>query len=213
MVQAEGNVNHLWVMAAYAPIAGLRQTMLRQAVQEATTAIRTPAKVSKLLETALKNFDSISTIVDSIATQPEGSPPRSLIGMAVRSWGATWSTQVTYVMLAQAVYTAQTSSASGSSVSGSAIDEPLGPLLERYSAFADFVLDKDLRDAHLQRPLLDGNEIQSLFGLRRGGEFLKIALDGLLAWQFDHVDSGVAEAKAWLLDQQERLGIPSSSKT
>ncbi|KAK3943911.1 putative tRNA nucleotidyltransferase [Diplogelasinospora grovesii] len=206
MVQSEENVHHLWIMAAYAPTAGLRQTMLRQAVQEATAAIRTPARISKLVESALKNFDSIHNTLDTIAAQPEKSPPRSLIGIAIRSWGATWSTQVTYVMLAQAVYAPQTSSASGSS-------SLAGPLLERYSAFADFVWDKDLRDAHLQRPLLDGNEIQSLFGLRKGGKFLKSALDDLLAWQFDHVDSGIGEAKAWLLGQRERLGVPSNSKT
>jgi tRNA nucleotidyltransferase/poly(A) polymerase len=214
MVQSEDNVHYLWIMAAYAPIAGLRQTMLGQAVQEATAAIRTPARISKLLETALKNFDSIHTTLDTIAAQPEKSPSRSLIGMAIRSWGATWSMQVTYVMLAQAVYALQTSSASGSSVYGTSMDESLaGPLLERYSAFADFVWDKDLRDAHLQRPLLDGNEIQRLFGVQKGGKFLKSALDGLVAWQFDHIDSGIGEAKAWLLGQQERLGIPSSSKT
>lgn len=167
-------------MAAYAPIAGLRQTMLKQAVQEATTAIRAPTKISKLLESALKNFSSIDTTVDAIAAHPGKSPPRSLIDMAIRSWGATWKTQVTYVMLAQAVYAPQSSSEPGSSVDSSfiEIDESLaGPLLKRYSAFADFVWDKDLRDAHLQHPLLNGNQIQSLFGLQKGGRFLKSALE------------------------------------
>ncbi len=209
MVQSEEKADHLWTMAAYAPIAGLRQTMLGQAVREATTAIKAPTKISKLLESALGNFDFIRTIVDTIAAEPGKPPPRSLIGMAIRSWGATWSTQMTYVMLAQAVYASQTSPVTGSSVCGSFMDEsPAGPLLGRYSAFADFVWDKDLRDAHLQRPLLNGNEIQSLFGLQKGGKFLKRALNHLLAWQLDHVDSGTREAKAWLLDQRERLGIP-----
>ena len=209
MVQSEVNADYLWTMAAFTPFAGLRQTMLRQVVEEATLAIRAPAEISKLLDSALKNFDSIHTIVNTIAGQPEKSPPRSLVGMAIRSWGTNWTTQVMYVMLAQAVYAPQTSSSPGSSASGSSTDEPLeGPLLERYSAFADFVWDHDLRDAHLQRPLLDGNEIQMLFGLQQGGRFLKSALDGLVEWQFDHVESGIGEAKAWLLDQRERLEIP-----
>ena len=214
MVQSEENTNYLWTMAAYAPIAGLRHTMLRQATQEATAAIRAPTNISKLLENALKNFDSINTTVEAIVAHPEKSPPRSLIGMAIRSWGATWSAQVTYVILAQAVYALQTSSESESSVYSSLIDESLtGPLLGRYSVFANFVWEKDLRDAHLQRPLLDGNQIQGLFSLQKGGRFLKSAIDNLLAWKFDHIDSGIGEAKAWLLDQQERLGIPSGSKT
>ena len=209
MVQSEVNADYLWTMAAYTPFAALRQTMLKEVVDEATLAIRAPAKISKLLDSALKNFDSIHTIVNTIAGQPEKSPPRSLVGMAIRSWGTTWITQVTYVMLAQAVYAPQTSSSSGSSA-----DESLeGPLLERYSAFADFVWDTDLRDAHLLRPLLDGNEMQDLFGLQQGGRFLKSALDGLVEWQFDHVEGGIGEAKAWLLGQRESLEIPVGGRT
>ncbi|KAF2965538.1 hypothetical protein GQX73_g8063 [Xylaria multiplex] len=212
MVQSEENVDHLWIMAAYAPIAGLRRKMLGQAVQEATTALRIPTKISKVLESALRNFDSILSILDTIATKSERLPSRSLVGMALRSWGATWSTQVTYVMLAQAVYAPQISAASVPFVCGPSIDEFLvGSLLERFSAFADFVWDQDLHDAHLQRPLLDGNDIQRLFALQRGGKYLKSALDGLMVWQFDHIDAQVEDAKAWLLGQQKRLGIPFES--
>ena len=214
LVQSETNLSHLWIMAAYAPIAGLRQTMLRQAVLEATAAIRAPAKVSKLLESALKNFDSIHTTVNSIVAETGKSPLRSLIGMAIRSWGATWIGQVTYVMLAQVVYANEMPSTSVSSTNSSLIDESTaGTILGRYSAFADFVCENDLRDAHLQRPLLNGNLIQSLFGLQRGGNFLKTAIDELMAWQFDHTNSSVEEAEAWLLSQQERIGIPMNNET
>ncbi|KAI1289051.1 putative poly(A) polymerase [Xylaria venustula] len=213
IVQSEENVEYLWVMAAYAPIAGLRQRMLGQAVQEATTALRIPTKISKILESALKNFDSILEVSGAIATQSEKSPSRSLVGMALRSWGATWSTQVTYVMLAQAVYAQETSTASAPSLCGPSIAETLAEsLLKRFSAFADFVSDQGLRDAHLQRPLINGNEIQRLFGLQKGGKYLKSALDELMTWQFEHTDGQVEDAKAWLLQQQERLGIPSESR-
>ncbi|KAI0516725.1 putative poly(A) polymerase [Xylaria bambusicola] len=210
MVQSEENVDHVWVMAAYAPIAGLRQNLLGQAIQEATTALRLPAKISKVLESALRNFDSILEILDTTTTQSAKTLSRSLVGMAIRSWGATWSTQVTYVMLAQVVYAPQTSTKSVPSAYDSSMDEFLtGPLLKRFSAFADFVVDQDLRDAHLQRPLLNGNEIQILFGLQKGGKYLKSALDGLMAWQLEHVTGQVEDAKAWLLSQQERFDIPS----
>ncbi|KAK5624323.1 hypothetical protein RRF57_000039 [Xylaria bambusicola] len=59
-----------------------------------------------------------------------------------------------------------------------------------------------------QRPLLNGNEIQKLFGLQKGGKYLKNALNGLMAWQFEHINGQVEDAKAWLIGQQERLGIP-----
>ncbi|KAI0182318.1 putative poly(A) polymerase [Xylaria flabelliformis] len=213
MVQSEENLDYLWIMAAYAPIAGLRRKMLGQTIQEATVALKLPTKISKVFESALKNFDSILSILDTTETQAEKPPSRSHVGMALRFWGATWSTQVTYVMLAQAVYAPQNSTVSVPSVCGSSMDESLaGSLLGRFSAFADFVWDQGLRDAHLQRPLLNGNEIQRLFGLQKGGKYLKSALDGLMAWQFDHIDAQAEDAKAWLLGQQERLDFPSESR-
>ncbi|KAI0478449.1 putative poly(A) polymerase [Xylariaceae sp. FL0804] len=190
LIQFEEDIN-LWFMAAYAPIAGLRYESLKRAVQEATDAIRAPTKLSKLLENSLRNFDSIRTVVDTVTSQQEKPVPRSLVGMAIRSWGPNWVTQVAYVMLAEAVYTSVPRS---------------------FSAFADFVYNQDLRDAHLRRPLLNGNEIQTLFGVKKGGKFIKSAIDDLVAWQFDHVDGGVEEARAWLIDQKERLGIPSDGK-
>jgi len=207
MVQSEENVDHLWVMAAYALVAGLRQKLPRQAVQEATDALMIPTKISKGFESALRNFDSILGIVDTTTAQSKKSPSRSLVGMALRSWGATWSTQVTYVLLAQAVYAPQNSTEPETSVPGVSMDE----FLERFSAFADFVWDQDLRDAHLQRPLLNGNEIQVLFGLQKGGKYLKTVLDELIAWQFEHNDGQVEDTKQWLLGQQKRLGIPVES--
>lgn len=123
-------------MVEYTPFSGFRQAMLRQVVDEATRTVQAPANLSKLLENAFENFDSIRSIVYTVARQPEKSPPRSLIGMAIRSRGATWTTQVTYVMLAEFVYEAQTSSYSGFGESSPLSDEPLRA---RYSAFANFV--------------------------------------------------------------------------
>ncbi|KAL2015227.1 hypothetical protein VTK56DRAFT_6041 [Thermocarpiscus australiensis] len=198
MVQAKQNPEHAWTMAAYAPVAGARRSMLKQAVQEATAAIRLPARLSKMLEAALTNFDSIQAIVDAVA-KAHPPPPRSTVGMALRSWGPTWSTQVTYVMLAQAVYNHE----------GYDDSSPLtGSVVEKYSAFADFVAEKGLWDAHSLRPCLDGNEVLNLLGLRAGGRFLKDVLDGLVAWQFDHQHAGVEDAKAWLREERERLGVP-----
>ncbi|KAK2608397.1 CCA tRNA nucleotidyltransferase, mitochondrial [Conoideocrella luteorostrata] len=214
MVRSEANADYLWTMVAYAPFAVLRKTMLRQAVEEATIAIRAPVKISKLLKDALTNFDYIRTIVDSLADQPKKSPQRSIIGMAIRSWGTTWTTQVMYVMLALCIVAPQTPASLGLAIRDSSIDDLLDKsLLVRYSAFADFVWDNNLRNAHVQRPLLDGNEIQSLFGLQNGGRFLRSALDGLMAWQFDHGESGVEEAKVWLLGQREVFGIPQTCRS
>ncbi|KAG5934253.1 hypothetical protein E4U59_006321 [Claviceps monticola] len=233
MVRSETNPEYLWTMAAYAPFAELRHDKLREAVEEASESLRTPSKLAKVLDSALRNFDSIQDMVQTVVQQPEKPPPRSVVGMAIRSWGATWTTQVTYVMLALAVSSSpsQTSTsieADSAALQDDAADEKPAAVAERgeengaaegtqevndemvrrYFLFADFVWRAGLQDAHLQRPILDGNQVQQLFGLQKGGKFLKTALDGLVEWQFDHAESGVEEAKAWLLDRREELGIP-----
>ena len=214
LAQCEKLTDHLWAMAAYAPIAELRKSLLEQVVQEATNAIKAPSKITKLLDSALRNFDHINKMIDLTADQSEDPVPRSVVGMAIRSWGAAWSTQVTYVVLAKAAYTSPSCFSPELSACQHAKGNSLsGPILKKYAAFADFVLDQNLEDAHLQRPLLDGNEVQQLFGLSKGGKFIKDAIDAQLAWHFDRPHSGVREAKEWLLGQRERLGIPPRDET
>ncbi|KAG6001144.1 hypothetical protein E4U43_001401 [Claviceps pusilla] len=226
MVQSETNPEYLWTMAAYAPLSGLRRDMLREAVDEATIALRTPAKISKLFESALRNMDSIQDIVRHVADQSERRPRRSDVGMAIRSWGSTWTTQVTYAMLAVAVQQERQGQEEEEEEEeegeerkeekdhhhrqNTAANPPPGSetLIHQYSLFAKYVWDAALQDAHLQRPILDGNQVQRLFGLQRGGKFLKTALDGLVEWQFDHADCGAEEAKDWLRGRREELGIP-----
>ena len=213
LVQCEANPDYLWTMVAYAPFSDLRRNLLTQAVEEATSSLRAPAKLPKLLENTLTNFDYICEIVDVIASHDEGRPhPRSSVGMEIRSWGSTWTTQVLYVILAQSMSVQRSPTLSGNALENIQINDLLeDPLLKRFSIFADFVSDNNLWNAHLQRPLLDGNEIQSLFGLRKGGKFLKRALDGLVTWQFDHSNTDVDEAKVWLLGQREIFGVPQAS--
>ena len=77
-----------------------------------------------------------------------------------------------------------------------------------YSAFMDFVIQQDLQDAHSAKPVLDGNAIKDLFGLKNGGSFLATAIDHLVVWQFDNTGCGVEDTKKWLYEQREMLGIP-----
>jgi hypothetical protein len=48
------------------------------------------------------------------------------------------------------------------------------------------VIQQDLQDAHLVKPVLDGNAIMDLFGLKKGGSFLSSVINQLVAWQFDN---------------------------
>ncbi|KAJ2970137.1 hypothetical protein NQ176_g8331 [Zarea fungicola] len=208
LVQCEKNSDFPWAMAAYAPLAGLRHSNLRGAVQEAASAIRCSSKVSQILESSLTNLDSIDALVSLVAA--EGNQPRrSVVGMAVRSWGETWTTQLLFTLLSQAVLIEIEEPAKGEIVEPKVESSKRDALLRKYTLFADFIFQEALVDAATQRPLLNGNEIQIIFGLEKGGKYLRTILDRLLEWQFDHADEGAGEAKAWLLSSKAELCPPA----
>lgn len=211
MVQSVEDVESLWIMAIYTPIAGLRHDRLQEAVQDVANALRLPVKITKILESALQNYDPISEMVETIVTNKDKHPLPSVVGMAVRSWDSTWQTQMVYVLLAEAVHT-QPKSPPPDFPDFGAYSKPEDEehILDRFSVFADYIWAMDLQNAHLKRPLLDGNQIQNHYGLLHGGKYLKNAIDGLVAWQFDHSNASVEEAKAWLLQERDTLGIPPS---
>lgn len=207
LVQSVHDVDHLWTMAAFAPLAGLRRSALKQTVREAADSLRTPAKLTKTLGGALVHFDAISQMVDSVAGPHEQQPSRGLVGMAIRSWGATWIAQVTFTLLSRAVYHDQEADSATTSCPFSAPESH--PLVTKYAQFADFVSTRHLGEALQLRPVLDGNAIMALFEPTKGGPWVKEATDRLLEWQMDHVDSGTDEARKWLLSVRSELGLPS----
>lgn len=197
LAQAEEKGEYCWTMAAYAPVAELRRTRPQEAVKVMTEAIKATNKMQQLLQDALQHMDDIQSKVDLVATHDgrTGSLPRSVLGMAIRSWGATWKLQVLYSLLAAIVH-------------GASCDGFVSGLLERYSNFVELIIGQKLQDAHLVRPILNGDDVKRLFNLQKGGPFLSLALDGLIRWMFDNADSSKDEAIEWLRSQKDALRIP-----
>ncbi|OBT82306.1 hypothetical protein VE02_08203 [Pseudogymnoascus sp. 03VT05] len=142
-------------------------------------------------------MDDIQSTID-LTTAPNGfGTSRSILGMAIRSWGTTWKLQVLYSLLAEVVY------------EQSAPEESFFEVhLERYSTFMNLVFLQNLQDAPTIKPILNGNDITEVLILKSTGPFMKAALDGLIKWQFDYEGSSKDEAKGWLRTQREDLGIP-----
>lgn len=193
-LQASIPLTDMWYLAIYSPVAALRHDHIRQAIQDVTASIKLTRRLSELLERCLKNMDSIDATCDLIAHEP--STPRSLVGMRIRSWGPNWEAQILYALLASEVYEREVPRRHEDSQ------------LARYTRLIGFVKQQGLEKAQSAKPLLDGNEIKSLFGVQKGGKFIKTAIDDLLIFGFDHQDCGKEDAKAWLLSQRESLGVP-----
>lgn len=125
--------------------------------------------------------------------------------MAIRSWGATWIAQLTYVLLAETLHQ-DTAKDNVTSFQVSLFES----MLEKYANFADFVLYQKLQNAVLGRPLLNGIEIQDLFGLQKGGKYLQIITEKVLKWQFDNAEATKEDCKKWLLQEKHVLGLPTT---
>lgn len=198
LVQCEERSEDLWTIAAYAPIARFRHMnwKLEQAVKDATESIQATSRMSKLVEDSITHMHDIQATIDLTAAPNSSATPRSIIGMAIRSWGTTWKLQVLYSLLAEVVY------------EQSALESFFAAHLERYSTFMNLVFQQNLQDAPTIKPILNGNDITEVFNLKSTGPFMKATLDGLIKWQFDHEGSSKDEAKGWLRTQREDLGIP-----
>lgn len=170
---------------------------LEQAVKDVTDSIQATSSMSKLVEDSITHMDDIQSTIDLMTAPNSSATPRSIIGMAIRSWGTTWKLQVLYSLLAEVVY------------EQSAPEENVFAVhLERYYTFMNLIFQQNLQDAPTIKPILDGNDIKEVFNLNSTGPFMKVALDGLIKWQFDHEGSSKDDAKGWLRTQREGLGIP-----
>lgn len=181
-------------MAAWAPLAPLRRTNIEKVVKSATGAIKATSKISKILDNCLMNMDSVHASIQHVATA-SANVSQSALGMTVRSWGRPWKLQVLYALLADAI-------------SQAVDDGAFAGLLDRYSKFMDHVFDQGLQNAPLVKPILNGNEFKTIFNLTQNGAFLKVALDSLVQWQFDHEHASKTDAIEWVLTQRENFHIP-----
>lgn len=84
-------------------------------------------------------------------------------------------------------------------------------LLEKYANFADFVLDQRLQNAVLERHLLNGMEIQKVFGLNEGEKCLRTVTKNVSRWQLDDTEATKEDCKEWLLQEKDSLGLPTGS--
>ena len=67
LARSEAKGENVWIMAAYAPIAALRRTEPRQAIKDATNAMKITHNTSKLLEDGLNHMDDIQSKLDLVS--------------------------------------------------------------------------------------------------------------------------------------------------
>ncbi|VVT50473.1 uncharacterized protein SAPINGB_P002775 [Magnusiomyces paraingens] len=87
-------------------------------------------------------------------------------------------------------------------------EEPKGTaeVLEFYHSLVERIITElGLADAWALKPILNGKDVQSVFGAKKGGPWLTNALAALIELQLENPDTTKDSAKAYLLENKSKL--------
>ena len=138
---------HVWPIAAWTSYARLWREGISGTEKEAPAAICAPPELKERFRDALTNYSEIRRVVRGVTEAPW---LRGKVGMALRFWGASWSIQLVFALLldAMCVPSPQVMARELSPDSRDCV-MTVNVLLhvyvvEKYIKFADFVVENDL---------------------------------------------------------------------
>ncbi|KAI0449034.1 poly(A) polymerase [Xylaria acuta] len=156
-----------------------RQTFLHDPLR-VLRLIRIGSKLGYMIEKETKVFMQNIQIHDAL----EAKVSRARIGIEVakilKQPNPRYAFDLVYSFLAEFVYVTP-SKLPPELVLPLKDNALMSKIIAKYNTFAKFIMQNGLETAQFLRPLLDGNEIMNLFGLKAGGAFLKRAIDEIVA--------------------------------
>ncbi|KAI9667504.1 MAG: CCA tRNA nucleotidyltransferase, mitochondrial [Bathelium mastoideum] len=141
----------------------------------AREGIKAPNKVCDVISAAVRNADEIIKLKDRFVERTryphrplkgDDASARDILGMAIRSWGASWRSQVLWAILAE--------------VSANPSNEQR--ILDDYTLFFTQIKTLGLFEAYALKPLIDGKTLADALSIKPG-PWMKSALDIVVAWQ------------------------------
>lgn len=158
-----------WADAPKVPPPKKNRQPLHAAYLVAQEGLKAPNRVCDVIAASLNNYEAISHLVGECQKPHKGaeSPAhREILGMALRSWGRTWRTQVFFSLLHEVVYGSQT----------------IEGVLHQYAKFLNRITELNLLDVVNLKPLVNGTQLAKALEVKPG-PWMKDALDVVLAWQ------------------------------
>lgn len=154
-------------------------------------------KVSEIIIASIRNNQEITQLMRKLSEQRrrphrqiEGEDPsaRDVIGMAIRRWGPTWTSQTMFALLVNVADEPE----AAKSKSDLSTHPPLHMLtvlahLADFELFLKHVKELDLLEAYSMKPLLDGKTLAKELSTKPG-PWMKDALDIVMAWQLRNPD-------------------------
>ncbi|KAI9713441.1 MAG: CCA tRNA nucleotidyltransferase, mitochondrial [Bogoriella megaspora] len=179
-------------------------------VAVAREGIKAPNKICDVLSAAVSSSENIIQLKDRLAERKryprrriDGEDPasRDVLGMAIRSWGASWRSQVLWTLLSE--------------VSNDTANQER--ILDGYSTFLSELKALDLYEAYAFKPLVDGKTLANALSTKPG-PWMKSALDVVMAWQLRNPDitdpaAAIEEVRIDRQNQEAKSKQPTSETT
>ncbi|KAH7395111.1 hypothetical protein DE146DRAFT_615462 [Phaeosphaeria sp. MPI-PUGE-AT-0046c] len=152
----------------------------------AREGFKAPNRVCDVVAASIGNSEKIQNLVAQCAkglrrpdtVNPEHNPTgRDTLGMALRSWGATWRAQVFFNLMYEVVL-------------GTISREEI---MRTYAAFLSHLTKLEILNVDTFKPLLKGTDLAKALGVKPG-PWMKDALDIVMAWQLRNPGSQDADA-------------------
>ncbi|GIK05208.1 hypothetical protein Aspvir_009312 [Aspergillus viridinutans] len=153
-------------------------------------------KVPGFVFQSVRNCPRIQHYMGEVTTDESfpGKLRTGPLGLLIRSCGSTWRLQVLFALLEADVDQMRYGS------------EKLAQI-KQWSRFVEYISEAKLEDAPYVKPILNGHDILALYGLEKGGPFMRQALDDLLTWQFAHENATKEDAIEWMRTQREMYNV------
>ncbi|KAL9096934.1 MAG: hypothetical protein Q9165_000898 [Trypethelium subeluteriae] len=172
-------------------------------VSVAREGIKATNKICDIISAAIRNADEIIELKDRLVerkkyphrrAEGKDATARDVLGMAIRSWGATWRSQVLWAILVEV----------------SAEPDKQDKILDDYSRFLTEIKTLDLYEVYALKPLVDGKTLANALATKPG-PWMKSALDVVMAWQLRNIDrtdpqEAIEEVRLSQKSQEQKKG-------
>ncbi|EED12842.1 tRNA nucleotidyltransferase [Talaromyces stipitatus ATCC 10500] len=203
LIRNEDETFYAWVMAAFTPWVTVpervptsrkqKPPIIARAAEVARDNLRMENKIVNALKDATALFKEVSSLKSSVISKDipgTAAEVRQHVGLQIRSWKKDWRLIVLMAMLQEI----------------SAGVEPR-KVFQEYDAFLSYLEKEDLLEVSELRPIANGKEVSTAFGLP-DGKWLSSALDMLISWQLLHPhNADKNQALEELKSRRAELGV------
>ena len=187
-----------WITAATIPWrynyeGGDGHKRVSSAAVAAREGLKLRNKDFDVMVSTYKHLEDMKATGTLVSTDPNGGS-RLTLGTAIRRWGATWRNQLLHAALIELVDV-------WAEIEGEPT-EPAQAVIARYDHFIKRVGEENLSEAWDMKSLVNGKELAKVLG-RKGGTWMREALEKVVEWQIENPEGGRKEAVEWV---KERAG-------